>query len=72
MSDGDKNVKNAGLNFLDDCANSDELDIFNAESLQNLIAFKWSHFGKSTHLIGAVVHVLQLCVLVYYVAAIYI
>lgn len=71
MENGERVIQNQDVSFCEDCANSDELEIFNTESLQDLLEFKWSEYGKTWHTRGFVIHALQLCILVYYVNAIY-
>jgi hypothetical protein len=51
---------------------SEELDIFNTESLSDLIDFKWNQFGMRHHLVGCMMHMLQITILIIYVDYIYI
>lgn len=53
-------------------ATSEELEIFNCPSLQNLIQFKWDEYGMRHHLIGCLMQLLQICILIFYVDYIYI
>lgn len=46
---------------------SEELDIFNTESMTDLIEFKWETFGMSHHLVGCLMHMLQIIILIVYV-----
>ena len=36
-----REVRNDDINFLGTCTESDELELFSAESIQELIEFKW-------------------------------
>lgn len=51
---------------------SEELEIFNTESLSDLIDFKWNQFGMRHHLVGCLMHMCQICILIFYVDFIYI
>ena len=64
--------KNSDINICDLCANSDEIDIFKAASLQDLIAFKFDVFGKNFHLIGCIIHFIYMGILFFYLNKIYI
>ena len=53
-------------------SNSEEYDIFNTDALKNYIEFKWNRVGRNHHAFGAVVHLVYLIYLAYYVNEIYI
>jgi hypothetical protein len=70
---GDKGeIMNRGVSFFDLCSNSDELDMFKCESIQELIDFKWNEFGFNFHLIGSLIHMVQISILIFYVNYVYI
>ena len=58
MENGERVIQNEDVTFCDDCANSDELEIFMTPSLQDLLEFKWSEYGKTWHTGGFVIHAL--------------
>ena len=56
---GDKKfVGNNDVNLLADFAKSDELGMFESESLIHLIMFKWDFYAKKAHLVGVYFHFL--------------
>ena len=40
-SDGQKRYENKGINLIEACYEGEELDVFECQSIQNLISFKW-------------------------------
>lgn len=64
-------LKNQDINICALCAESDEIDIFKAGTLQDLIAFKWEKFGKKFHLVGCIVHFLYMIILFFYTDLVY-
>ena len=68
----EKKLVNDEVNFLSICTGSDELEMFEAESLQNLIQFKWEQFGRDFHLFGAAIHMFYICFLFVYTNIVYI
>lgn len=65
-------LANDDVNLLALCAESDEIDMFESESLQDLIAFKWDSFGWSFHFFGCVIHLLYIIILFLYTDFVYI
>lgn len=65
-------LMNGETNFMRIISLSDELDIFNALSLCDLIEFKWNQFGMRHHLVGCMMHMIQIVILIIYVDYIYI
>jgi hypothetical protein len=53
-------------------SNSQEYDIFNTDAIQNLIKFKWRNVGRNHHAFGALMHLLYLLYLCFYVNNVYI
>ena len=52
--------------FMGLCADSDEIDMFQCENLQELIAFKWQNYGFRVNLIGTVIHLAYIGLLFVY------
>lgn len=53
-------------------AQMEELDVFTTTAMTDLIDFKWDNYGMRSHLVGCMVHMAQLCILVFYIDFIYI
>jgi len=64
--------KNDGVNILQLCAESDEIKIFETESLQDLVTFKWDNIGWGFHLFGCMVHITYIVILILYTNLVYI
>lgn len=58
--------------FTTTCAESDEIEIFRSECLQQVIEFKWNTFVFKWHLVGTVIHFLYLGYLLFYASAGYV
>ena len=71
-SNGRKELKNGDVNFMGAISQTDELDIFNTETLKMLIDFKWQEYGMRHHLVGSLMQFLQIIILCLYVDTIYI
>jgi len=65
-------LANTNINLLDVCANSEELNIFETESLKDLIEFKWNQYGYSFHLGGFLIHAVYVIMLFVYTNYVYI
>ena len=63
---------NKGISFVEICTESEEIDLFLCESLQEIISYKWNHYGKAHHLVGFSFHILYMVVMILYVNAVYI
>lgn len=64
-------ITNDEFNLLELCAASDELDMFESLSLQELIRFKYEKFAFKFHLFGCVIHFLYIIILMLYASEIY-
>ena len=64
-SDGQK--VNSSISLMNIICDSDELNLFNCDVIQDLIYFKWSRFGKRWHLIGCFFHFFYMFILMYYI-----
>ena len=53
-------MENNEIYFLGQCAESDEITMFQSQNLEDLIDFKWNAFGFNFHLIGTTVHLVYL------------
>lgn len=51
---------------------SDDLDMYNAESMTELIDFKWNSYAYNWHLVGCCFHFFYLLILNIYIYRIYI
>jgi len=49
---------NADTKLMSTCTESEELSLFNAPSLQDVIQFKWDQYGFRHHMVGFCFHVL--------------
>ena len=69
---GGKRIENEGLNLLEVFNEGNELDIFECNSVQMLITFKWNSHAYKTHLIGYIAHQIYVIMMMIYVNEIYI
>ena len=60
------------LSIMDLCASTNEIDIFDTRSVQEVIQFKWNTFGWHFHLVGGLFHTFYMAILVIYNTLIYI
>jgi len=67
-----KQIENGDINVLGLCAESDELAMFESETLRDLIAFKWAQFGMKFHLVGFFVHIAYIIILFMYTNLVYV
>lgn len=51
-----KVLKNEGINIMDVCFNTEELDIFDTGSMIDIIEFKWRTFGQFLHQVTLAAH----------------
>ena len=64
---------NGDINILAVCAETeDEMSIFETETLQDLIQFKWDSYGYNFHLFGCSVHLIYIIILFLYTDQVYI
>jgi hypothetical protein len=64
--------ENEGISILDMCSQSDEINIFLSDCLQEVIQFKWDAFALRFHLVGLFMHLLYMLILVLYIDLVYI
>lgn len=73
QADGKFILKNDDVSLLGHCVEnaSTELAMFESESLMNMIDFKWERFGFTHHLVGFLIHILQIFLVIAYVQVVY-
>ena len=54
------------------CSSCDNLEVFNTDSIKELINFKWIEFGQSHHMIGLFFHTCQMIMVMIYIQYVYI
>ena len=59
-------------NLLEDLAGSEDLSIFESESVKDLIEFKWNRFGFYFNLFGFLVHGFNVAMIFLYIDYVYI
>jgi hypothetical protein len=62
---------NEHIQLMDLFTNSDEIDVFLSETVNQIIMFKWKHFAFKFHMIGLCVHFYFMTVLFVYVKIVY-
>ena len=67
-----KIIVNEGMSLMNLCGDADELNIFDTESLNQVIKFKWDSYGKSHHFLGCFMHFFYTLILIIYVKNAYI
>ena len=67
-----KKIVNDQINFMRLTTHTEELNIFNQDSLKDFIGFKWEAFALKFHLVGFFFHFLYQLIMIVYVYAIYI
>jgi hypothetical protein len=65
-------LANEDINLLAICTDSNELAMFESETLKDLIEFKWNAFAWNWHLFGCVIHLAYIVILFLYTDLIYI
>jgi len=71
-ANGNKIIANKQMGFMDECIDSDQLEIFAVENFQQLILFKWEGFAKRIHFINFTMHLIYMALLTAYTYNIYI
>jgi len=52
---------------MDAVSNSEELGIFETDTVRDMIDYKWNSFAKKQHLFGGFVHMVYVVVLILYI-----
>lgn len=68
----EKNVMNQDINLMGICNESEELEIYETQSIQQLIQFKWDTYAYNHHIIGVTFHGFHMLSLVIYINIAYI
>lgn len=63
---------NEEISLMNLCFDSDEISVFETESIQALIEYKWIKFSQVIHLRGFLAHVFYVSILILYVYEVYI
>jgi hypothetical protein len=58
---------NEDVSLMNLCGETEELDIFETASLQQVIQFKWDTYGRKHHILGCIMHMLYTVILITYV-----
>ena len=53
--------------LIDSIFNSEELAIYESESVKDVVDYKWRVFSRPVHRIGACIHIFYMCVLILYI-----
>lgn len=69
---GNHEMQRSGIQLMNLCIESDELNVFNQTIIRDLIEFKWDAFAQKWHYFGASMHFLYLTTFIVYVNAVYI
>lgn len=59
------------ISIMDLSASTEEIDIFNTSTVQEVIMFKWNTFGWAFHLVGGLFHTFYMVVLIIYNILVY-
>ena len=70
--DGKKQCTNEDVGLMGLLNGTEELSIFDTQSVQQLIEFKWDSYALNHHLIGCGLHFFYLIILMIYINIIYI
>lgn len=70
--DGTNEFINDDVSIMGMCGDTEELEIFETESLQQVIGFKWEKYGRKHHLLGCMMHLFYTVILIVYVKNSYI
>ena len=65
-------MANEDVDLLGLCSESDELEMFGSESLQDCIEFKWAQYGQNWHFMGFFLHLVYIIILIMYTDFVYI
>ena len=65
--DGSTHFDNEGVSLMHLCQDTEELEIFDTPSLQQVIQYKWDTYGRQHHVLGCAMHMLYTLILIIYV-----
>jgi hypothetical protein len=69
MEDNESSVEiiNEEITLMGLCGDTEELEIFETDALQQVIQFKWDKYGRNHHLLGCLMHMFYTLILIIYV-----
>lgn len=59
-------IENPDINLMDLCAQSDEIELFTAKAVQEVVEFKWNASAFKFHMIGFSIHMAYMIMLMIY------
>jgi hypothetical protein len=65
--EGEIEFVNEDVSLMQLCGDTEELEIFNTESLQQVIQYKWDKYGRNHHLLGCIMHLFYTIIMIVYV-----
>lgn len=65
-------MTNDGLIFLNLCSDHEDLDIYEAQTIQDLITFRWERFCFAHHFFGWLINIVYLLLLELYTVRVYV
>ena len=65
--DGEIVYHNDDISLMQLCGETEELEIFETDAMQQVIQFKWDKYGRNHHLLGCVMHLFYTFILIVYV-----
>ena len=71
-NNNEKTFYNTDVNFMGLLNASEELEIYDAKSIQEVIQFKWDTYARNHHIVGCIMHLFYICTLVVYINIVYI
>ena len=67
-----ENIMNENVSLTKNCRDTEQLEIFDAIPLQQMIQFKWEKYGKIPHMLGCFMHIFSCMIMILYVKNSYI
>ena len=71
-NDNDKTYLNSDVNFMGLLNETEELEIYETQTIQELIQFKWDKYARKHHIFGCMMHLFYIFTLVLYINIVYI
>ena len=65
--DGLNEYFNEDVSLMTICGDTEELEVFETDALQQVIQFKWDKYGKNHHLLGCIMHLFYTLIIIIYV-----
>lgn len=72
QEDGSFDYQNPDVSFMELIVDSDQLDIFESNNVQDLIKYKWNKFAQRFHIKGFIFHFMYLVIMSIFVDQIYV